>query len=97
MAIIVAHKSDGHQCMHISACRCMLYLYSSVEALVILYTCMYCMPVGSISARDMTVYRIYIESMTLSIPHVRSTLKNYTCTCTRRSLDLNAKLVACNV
>ena len=36
----------------ISECRCMLYLYSSVEALVILYTCMYCMPVGSISARD---------------------------------------------
>ena len=53
MAIIVAHKSDGHQC--ISECRRVLYLYSSVEALVVLYTCMYCMPVGSISARDICI------------------------------------------
>ena len=35
MAIIVAHKSDGHQCL--SECRCVLYLYSSVKALVGLY------------------------------------------------------------
>ena len=34
-----------------------------------------------------------IESTTLSIPHVRSTHKHYTST--RRSLDLNVKLVAC--
>ena len=30
-------------------------IYSSVEALVVLYTCMYCMPVGSISARDICI------------------------------------------
>ena len=67
MAIIVAHKSDGHQC--ISECRCVLYLYSSVEALVVLYTCMYCMPVGSISARDICMYRS-IESIRHCLFHM---------------------------
>ena len=80
----------------ISECRCVLYLYSSVEARLpwwfYIHACILYMYACRINFCQRYMYRS-IESTTLSIPHVRSTHKHYTST--RRSLDLNVKLVAC--
>ena len=80
----------------ISECRCVLYLYSSVEARLpwwfYIHACILYMYACRINFCQRYMYRS-IESTTLSIPHVRSTHKHYSST--RRSLDLNVKLVAC--
>ena len=80
----------------ISECRCVLYLYSSVEARLpwwfYIHACILYMYACRINFCQRYMYRS-IESTTLSIPHVRSTHKHYTST--SRSLDLNVKLVAC--
>ena len=74
---------------YLNVYRCM---YSSVEALVVLYiyihACIVCLSDQFLP--EIYGYRIYIESTTLSIPHVRSTHKNYTST--RRTLDKTCRL-----